>query len=252
VELPDAGCPVIFGEDIAVTGKYMKVIATTPREEYQDNQGAAADRDIQVRVMPGQEAVAIGEVFVGYTDGNHEVWLPDGTQLGILQYTGGDTLTFLSNIGELPIGDGWYPNNILMYDMGGNVVYEVYGDSMVLLGSSLDGDDGVIRWFLPAGTITTAAPVGVTIESGDYKAYDAIPAQGVTVTMMNVTYANARGEEIGSEGVSSPDLIGTLFHGPDGNAEFRSTDPMQMDIPADCIVTHICRALSVIDTRSPI
>ena len=239
VELPDTGCPVIFEEDIAVTGKYMKVIATTPREEYQNNQGTAADRDIQVRVMPGQEAVAIGEVFVGYTDGNHEVWLPDGTQLGILQYTGGDTITFLSNIGELPIGDGWYPNNILMYDMGGNVVYEVYGDSMVLLGSSLDGDDGVIRWFLPAGTITTAAPVGVTIESGDYKAYDAIPAQGVTVTGMNVTYANAQGETVGSEGVSSPDLIGTLFHDGQGNAMFRSMEPMTMDIPDGCIITCV-------------
>ena len=236
---PDSGLKFVFEEKIPVSGQYMKIIAATPREEYQNNQGTAADRDIQVRVMPGQEAVAIGEVFVGYTDGNHEVWLPDGTQLGILQYTGGDTLTFLSNIGELPIGDGWYPNNILMYDMGGNLVYEVYGDSMVMLGSSLDGDDGVIRWFLPAGTITTAAPVGVTIESGDYKAYDAIPAQGVTVTGMNVTYANAQGETVGSEGVSSPDLIGTLFHDGQGNAVFRSTEAMTMDIPDGCIITGI-------------
>ena len=44
---------------------------------------------------------------------------------------------------------------------------------------------------------------------------------------------------MGSEGISVPDLLGTLFHDQEGNAEFHSREPMTMDIPEDSIITHI-------------
>ena len=237
-EIYDSGRGTAYTfRDIPAGGQYIKVIASTPRTEYQNNTGNPAGGAPQVRVMPVQESTPIGAVYVDYTDGHFEEWPHDGTQLGALEYFGGETVTFLSNIGELPMGDGWYPVHIQFVDMGGNVVYEAMDDTRVLLGSSQDG--GLIQWLLPAGTVTMAAPVGVTYTEGDYASYDAIPVQGVTVTQMTVTYANAQGETVGSEGASSPDLLGTLYHVPDGNAEFRSTEPMTVDIPADCIITGV-------------
>ena len=236
-ELPEVGLPVVFDETIPVSGQYMKVIATTPREEQELAVENAAGTAPRVLVMPSQEMTEIGEVTVKYTDGHETSWAP-GLVWGTLWYYGGNTLTFESNeIGGIPAGDGWYPSYICLKDVGGNVVYEASNDGCVFIGEEMDGNFYKIH--LPAGTVTAAAPIGSTYTDGDYTAYDAIPAQGVTVTMMSVTYANAQGEEVGSEGVSSPDLIGTLYHAPDGNAEFRSTGPMTMDIPADCIVTHI-------------
>jgi hypothetical protein len=120
--------------------------------------------------MPAQESTAVGAVFVDYTDGHAYEWPDDGTQMGVLKHTGDETVAFLSNIGELPMGDGWYPNSVIMHDMGGNVVYEAHSDTMVVLGTGLN-EDGVFQWLLPAGTVTTAAPAGTTIETGDYKAY---------------------------------------------------------------------------------
>ena len=218
-------------------GQYMKVVNTYPYEEPQSTEPGQITT--QVIVMPAQGSTAIGAVYVHYTDGHYEEWPADGTQLGSLKYYGGNDVTFVSNIGEVPMGDGWYPDSIMMQDMGGNTAYEVMGGNSVFLGSSLDGSTGMIEWYLPAGTVTTAAPAGTTFESGDYRAYDAIPVQGVTVTSMNVTYANALGEVVGSEGVASPDLIGTLFHDHQGNAEFHSNEPMTMDIPENGILVDI-------------
>lgn len=240
VELPASGQPIVFEEEIPVGGRYMKVIATTPRKEYQTAPGNT-DHGVQVWVMPSQPRTVIGGVLVDYTDGHHEEWNPGNSeQVGLLYYDGGSSLRFQSNFGEIPAGDGWYPNHIILLDMGGNVVYEAAADSYVIAGSSLNAD-GVHEIYLPAGTVTVAAPVGTTVTNTDvdYKAYDAIPAQGVTATAMTVTYANAQGKTIGSEGISSPDLIGTMFHMADGNAEFRSTEPMTMDIPENSIITGV-------------
>ena len=223
---------------IPVTGLYMKVVNTYPYEEPQPPT-EPGQTTTQVIVMPSQERTAVHSIIVDYTDGHREEWPYDGTQLGSLEYTGGNTITFLSNVGELPMGDGWYPNHILFADRGGNIVYEAFDDEIVVRGSSLDGSSGMIEWYLPATAITTAAPAGTTYTNGDYTAYDAIPAQGVTATSMNITYANPQGEVIGSEGVSSPDLIGTLFHDHNGNAEFHSNEPMTMDIPELGIITSI-------------
>ena len=236
--LPDNSQDVEYQFENAVSGRYMKVINTYPPEEKKPQPLEPAERAPQVLVMPMPEGVVVGEVYVEYTDGHREEWPADGTQLGALYYDGGESLTFRSNIGEFPMGDGWYPNHIVMMDIGGNVVYEVNGDSNVILGSELD-EYGVCNIHLPADTVTTRGSIGMTVTSGDYKAYDAIPEQGVTVATMNVTYANAQGETMGSEGISSPDLIGTIFHTPDFNVEFRSKDPMSMDISEDCIITDI-------------
>ena len=237
--IPDDRYTGVQQFDNALTGLYMKVVNTYPYEEQAPQATEPGRTDTQVTVMPVQGATAIGAVYVHYTDGHQEEWPADKTQLGSLKYYGGNDITFVSNIGELPMGDGWYPDSIVMLDMGGNVVYEVMGSTNVLLGSSLDGSTGMIEWYLPATAITTAAPAGTTYTNGDYTAYDAIPLQGATVTSMNVTYANAQGETVGSEGIASPDLIGTIFHAANGNAEFHSTEPMTIDIPQDCIIVDI-------------
>jgi len=237
--MPDDSIGVAHEFDLAVGGQYMKVISTAPYEEYYPQETVPAPTEgTQVVVMPGQGSTAVHSVYVDYTDGHREEWPYDGTQLGALSYDGGSTVTFFSNVGELPMGDGWCPNHILFADSVGNIVYEAYDDTAVYLGGGLD-DDGRILWYLPAGTVTTAAPVGMTFTSGEYTAYDAIPTQGVTVTSMNVSYGNRAEGTIGSEGISSPDLIGTLFHDHRGNAEFHSTEPMTMDIPENFVITHI-------------
>ena len=223
----------------AVSGQYMKVLNTYPVEK-QEPQATEPGRMVsKVLVMPVQESTAVHYVIVDYNDGRREEWPNDGLQHGSLCYDGGNIVTFRSNIGELPMGDGWYPTHILFADSGGNIVYEAYDDTMVVQGSSLDGSAGMIEWYLPAGTVTMAAPVGTTYTEGEYTAYDAIPTQGATVTSMNVTYADEKGEAIGSEGIASPDLIGTIFHDHQGNAEFRSNEPMTIDIPQDGIITDI-------------
>ena len=222
--------------EVPVFGQYMKVISTTPHEEYFPEATEPVRLEAEVLVMPVQGRTAIGEVYLDYNDGSLEHWPGDKTQLGSLYYNGGNTVTFESNIGEFPMGDGWYPTHVLMHDMGGNVVYEVSGSDSVILGGELDG---TYKIHMPAENVTAPAPVGIAFTSGDYTSYDAIPTQGVTVSSMNVTYANAQGETVGSEGVSSPELIGTLFHDYQGNAQFHSTDPMTMDVPEDCIITHV-------------
>ena len=224
-------------EDLPVVGQYRKRIATMTSGEFYASSADAQAGDARVMVMPAQEHTVIGAVYVDYTDGHQEVWDNDGTQLGVLSYTGGNDITFISNIGEFPVGDGWYPNHVLMLDMGGNVVYEVTGGTNVLLGTGYE--DGVCKIYLPAGTVTTAAPAGNTVVNGTFTAYDAIPAYGMTVASMNVAYANRQGETVGSEGMSSPDLIGTIFHNAEGNAKFRSKDAMVLDIPEDCHLTQI-------------
>ena len=222
---------------IPVTGLYMKVVNTYPYEEQQPQPSEPANLDAQVMVMPAQEMTPIGAVYIQYTDGHQTEWAPD-IVWGTLWYHGGNTLTFESNeIGGIPAGDGWYPSYIRLEDMGGNVVYEAEKDGCVFVGEEQDGN-----WYkihLPAVPVTTAAPIGLTYTDGDYRSYDAIPAQGVTATSMTITYANPQGEVIGSEGVASPELIGTLFHALNGNVEFRSNDPMRMEIPEDSIIVDI-------------
>jgi len=226
-------------EALPVFGEYMQVISVTPREMYypQTTEPGNAE-DTQVMVMPSQPSTPIGSIFVDYTDGHQEHWNPgNGEQVGSLCYDGGDTVIFESNVGELPMGDGWYPNHILFADMGGNNVYEAYDHTMVVQGSSQE--NGIVRWYLPAGTVTTAAPVGITFTDGDYTAYDAIPEQGITVASMKVNYGTEADGEIGGEGVASPDLIGTVFHDYLGNAQFHSSNPMGLDIPENAIITYI-------------
>ena len=227
-------------ENLPVGGRYIQLISTTPREEYHlQTTEPAGTEGAEVLVMPAQGMTEISACFIDYTDGHSEHWESDaGEALGTLHYNGGTSLTFESNhIDGIPEGDGWYPNHILLLDMGGNAVYEAVDDTYVILGSEQDG--AFFKIHLPAGTITASAPVGVTFSNGDYSAYDAIPTQGTTVAQMNVTYANAQGETVGSEGIASPDLIGTIFHDYQGNAEFHSTEPMTMDIPEDCIIIDI-------------
>ena len=246
--VPDHGRGIMKTYTFPVMGQYMNVISAAPYEEPHPVPPVTVPSvtvspepgrmDAEVLVMPVQESTVVRSIYVAYSDGSQQEWHDDGTQRGALEYSGESTVTFLSNIGELPMGDGWYPTSIIMFDMGGNVVYEVLGTENVFLGSGLN-DDGVIQWFLPAVNITTPAPMGITYTYDNYHSYDAIPMQGVTVTSMNVTYANAQGETLGSEGISSADLIGTLFHDFQGNAEFHSTDPMSMDIPNGCIITGI-------------
>ena len=231
---------VVFSETIPVVGQYMNVISTTPHEEYFPQTTESAEMEgTQILVMPAQEVTEIGAVFVDYTDGHHEEWNPGtGEVMGTLWYQGGNTLTFESNeVPPLPAGDGWYPSHIILFDMGGNVVYEASGDGYVFLGEEQDGNFYKIH--LPAGSVTTAAPVGITYTEGDYTSYDAIPVQGITVASMKVNYGTEEDGDIGGEGVASPNLIGTVFHDYRGNAEFHSSNPMRMDIPEDVMITYI-------------
>ena len=223
---------------IPVFGQYLKVISAEPYVESESAPTEPVRLAPEIHIMPTQESIPIGAVQVEYTDGHTEEWGPSGReQFGILYYTGGDTVSFLSNFGEIPMGDGWYPNHILMLDMGGNAVYEVSGSS-VILGSELT-DDYSCCIYLPAGTVTSAAPVGTTISVGDYTAYDAIPAAGATVTALVVSYDKPQSESAGSEGVSSPELIGTLYHDSQGNARFQSKDALPLEIPQGSIITGI-------------
>ena len=235
-ELHDNSSPIVFEEEIPVTGNYMKVVTTVPREESQTPEENTAGEEHRVLVMPSQEMTEIGTVYLDYTDGSRNE-IRDKTVVGWL-YRHSDTVVFETNrIDGIPMGDGWYVNHIVLADMGGNIVYEAWGDTHVILGMEESTNQLVLT--LPAGTVTTAAPVGVTYTDGEYTSYDAIPLQGVTVTGMNVSYANAQGEVIGSEGVSSADFIGTLFHDAQGNAVFHSKDPMMMDIPDGHSITSV-------------
>ena len=223
--------------DNAVSGLYMKVVETASYEEQPSQITEPIDAEgTKVLVMPSQDVTPIGSIIVDYTDGHREAWDEDEI-LGHLCREETELIFASNQIGELPMGDNWYPNRVMMTDMGGNVVYEAVSDNMVLLGMEMNGNN--LNLHLPAGTVTMAAPVGINYEKDDYTSYDAIPIQGVTVTSMNVTYANAQGEIIGSEGVSSPDLIGTIFHRADGNVQFQSNAPMTIDIPKDCIIAGI-------------
>ncbi len=236
----DDSLGVAYEFELPVGGQYIQLISAEPYEEVYPQATEPVLMDgTQVTVMPAQGGTAVHSIIVDYTDGSQQEWHYDGTQKGVLEYDGGNTVTFLSNVGELPMGDGWYPNHILFADNGGNIIYEAYSDDIVVLGSSLDGSTGMIQWVLPAETVTSAAPVGMTFTSGEYTAYDAIPVQGATVTSLNVSYGNRAEGTIGSEGIASPNLIGTLFHDHQGNAEFHSTEPMTMDIPDDCVITSI-------------
>ena len=235
-ELPNSGSSIVFEEEIPVSGQYMKVIETSPHKTPQNDQSNASGENIRILVMPSQEMTEIRTVYLDYTDGSRDE-IQDDTVIGWLYQQPGELVFETNRISHIPMGDGWYVNHIVLADMGGNIVYEAYGDTHVI--QAMEESTNQLILTLPMGTVTTAAPVGVTYAEGDYTAYDAIPAQGVTVTMMNITYANAEGEAVGSEGISSPDLIGTLFHTADGNVEFRSKEPMTMDVPADCILTHI-------------
>ena len=239
--IPNESLVVNHEFEFAVAGSpYLKVLSAMPYEEYYPQETISAQMEgTEVTVMPAQGGTAVHSIYVDYTDGSRQEWHYDGTQKGALEYNGGDTVTFFSNVGELPMGDGWYPNHIFFADSGGNIVYEAYDDTLVVQGSSLDGSTGMIQWILPAGTVTAAAPVGMTFTSGDYTSYDAIPLQGATVTSLNVSYGNREEGTIGSEGVSSPELIGTLFHDYQGNAEFHSNEPMTMEIPEGCVITGI-------------
>jgi len=220
-------------------GRYMNVVNTAPYTEFApEAAGQDTGENTRVTVMPAQGSTPVHAIIVDYTDGSRQEWHYDGTQRGSLEYEGGSVITFLSNVGELPMGDGWYPNHILFADSGGNSVYEAYADNLVVLGSSLDGSTGMIEWYLPGETVTTAAPVGITYTEGEYTAYDAIPAQGVTVAQLNVTYGNVEEGDTASEGIASPGLIGTIFHDYQGNAEFHSNEPMTMDVQ-DSIITRI-------------
>ena len=226
-------------EALPVFGEYMQVISVTPREKYYPQTTEPGNgEETQIMVMPSQPSTPIGSIFVDYTDGHHEEWNPgNGEQVGSLRYDGGDTVIFESNVGELPMGDGWYPNHILFADMGGNIVYEAFDHTLVIRGSSQE--NGSISWHLPAGTVTTAAPVGITFTDGDFTSYDAIPEQGITVASMKVNYGTEVDGDIGGEGVASPDLIGTVFHDYLGNARFQSSYPMRLDIPENVIITYI-------------
>ena len=234
--IPDDRYNAAYTFDNAIIGTYMKVVNTYPYEEPQAPTEPVR-MDSEVLVMPTQEMTPIGAVYIRYTDGHQTEWAPD-IVWGTLWYHGGNTLTFESNeIGSIPSGDGWYPSYIRLEDMGGNVVYEAEKDGCIFIGEEQDGTFYKIH--LPAAAITTAAPAGVTFESGDYRAYDAIPTQGVTVASMHFTYATPQGEIMGSEGISSPGLIGTLFHDHNGNAEFHSNEPMTTDIPEGSLIVDI-------------
>ncbi|MBQ6720151.1 MAG: HAMP domain-containing histidine kinase [Oscillospiraceae bacterium] len=222
---------------LPVYGQYMHVISAMPYEEkYPQETVPTSGEETRVTVMPSQEMTEIGWVALDYTNGTREEY-QDGALWGWL-YVHGDAVVFeTQRISNIPMGDGWYVNHIALADMGGNIVYEAYDDACVI--QAMDGGNNQLLVTLPKGMATAAAPAGMTFTSGDYTSYDAIPTQGVTVTAMSVTYGNLQGEALGSEGVSSPDLIGTLFHDAQGNAVFRSTEPMSMDIPQDSIITHI-------------
>jgi len=236
--------PAVYAFDLPVYGEYLKVMSTMTQEEYDrlrgnDEHQTPAEPGIQVHVMPAKGMTEISAVYMDYNDGHSEEWSTSTEEaLGALHYDGGNTLTFESNhMDGIPEGDGWYPIHVLLLDMGGNTAYEVTGDSYVILGSEQDG--AFYKLHLPAGTVTATAPMGITFTSGSFESYDAIPAAGATVSMMNVTYGTAAEGAMGSEGVSSPDLIGTVYHDPAGNVRFQSTDPMTMDIPEDALILHI-------------
>lgn len=239
MELED-GSKAAYSFRIPVSGSYTKVVSTMTEDEYyQQNEQPTepANRDAQVLVMPAQEDTPILTVVLDYTDGSGTEY-HTGEVLGNLHFQNGGELFFESNeIGEIPMGDGWYVNHIVLVDAGGNVVYEAQDDTHVLSAMSMEGS--ILRLYLPAGTVTAAAPTGTSVTDGDFTSYDAIPAAGTTVASMNVTYGKVGSGGVASEGISSPNLIGTIFHDSQGNVQFRSTDPMQMDIPANAVITQI-------------
>ena len=221
---------------VPVGGEYIRVLSVTPRDEYEgDSPQVSGSAQANVTVMPAQELTSVYLVELTYTNGSSEIY-HNGEPQGELLYDGSRVVFDSNVIGEIPMGDGWYVSHIRMADMAGNVVYEAMDDRNVIQGMQMM--DNYLLLELPAGQMTAAAPVGISYSNGEYSSYDAIPMQGITVAQMNVTYADETGD-LGSEGVASPGLIGTLFHDWQGNAEFHSTDPMSMDIPADAVISHV-------------
>lgn len=220
---------------LPANGEYMRVISVSPRQDSTSQETGEAT--IQVMVMPSQRITQIGALVAEYSDGHREEWDSEEVLGELMQMDGGGLMLESRNIDGIPEGDGWYVTHIVLSDMGGNVVYEAFGEPALFQGVAQDG--ALMQWWLPTGTAAFAAVSGTTVTEGEYTAYDAIPKHGVTVSSASVTYANAQGETLGSEGISSPDLIGTVFHDAEGNAQFRSKDPMTMDIPQGCIITYV-------------
>ena len=230
------GHAAVYTFRIPVSGSYMKVISTTPRSEYEGEIPGETEPSgqRQVHVVPAVDITLVSAVILDYTDGSQTVF--EDTEVGTLYRSGQELIFETTHIGNIPEGDGWYVNQIQMLDQAGNVVYAASSPGILYNWSSQEGN--VLLMGLPDGQTTQFAPSGTTFTEGDYTAYDAIPPEGVTVAQLQVTYGDETGD-MGSEGIASPDLIGTLFHDHQGNAEFHSTEPMTLDIPEGAILTHI-------------
>ena len=221
----------------ASIGHYMKVLSITPAEEYDPETAVTMpDGEYRVTVAPSQPVTVIGFAAIDYSDGSLQHW-NTGEKVGTL-YDNGSALVLESYLmSDIPMGDGWYPCHILLEDMAGNVVYEATASDVIIMGMEQDGN--LTRIHLPPGQTTEPALTGTDIIEGNYVAYDAIPAEGMSVAQISVTYGDAEHGSIASEGVSSVDLLGIIFRNADGNPEFHSTAPMMLDIPDGANIIHI-------------
>ena len=71
------------------------------------------------------------------------------------------------------------------------------------------------------------------IAVGETAFYDAVPPEGATVTQITVSYGDS------SEGVGSPDGLGTIFHNANGHVEFRANMDGILDVSRRSELTSI-------------
>ncbi|MGM9590751.1 MAG: histidine kinase dimerization/phospho-acceptor domain-containing protein [Faecousia sp.] len=235
----DAG-EVAHTFQVPITCRYMNVINTMSQEEYRqrhpDPEPTTPVSDAQILVMPQPDRVSVGSVTLDYLDG-HQTFYDLAPNPGFLYFQNDGTLAFKTTMfDEASVGAFWNINHIQMRNPDGDVVYEAYGDSGLVTGTSQAGN--IFEMYLPAGEMTQSVPAETTVTDEACVITDAIPPQGCTVSQLNVTYGKPGEAAMGSEGVGA-DIIGTIYHVDEGVVQFRSLHPMTMDLPEGTVITHI-------------
>lgn len=230
---------VAYTFTIPTNVRYLNVTDLMTTDEYWaiNAEPSSPTSNAQVVTSPMQSGISVGKLLLDYLDGTQRLYTFD-SRPGFLFVQDGQTLIFKTTaLNAEQLGDYWYINHVLITDTKSNVVYEAFGQGNydTVTGYSVAGN--VLEMYLPAGE-APAFPEETEAPAMETTVMDAIPSQGSTVAQIDMTYANARGEEQGTDSVSAV-LLGTIFHDDDGIVQFQSLNPMNFECPQGSILTRI-------------
>ena len=230
---------VAYTFTIPTNVRYLSVTNLMTTDEYWaiNAEPSSPTSNAQVVTSPMQSGISVGKLLLDYLDGTQRLYTFD-SRPGFLFVQDGQTLIFKTTaLNAEQLGDYWYINHVLITDTKSNVVYEAFGQGNydTVTGYSVAGN--VLEMYLPAGE-APAFPEGTQAPAMETTVMDAIPSQGSTVAQIDMTYANAQGEEQGTDCVSAV-LLGTIFHDDDGTVQFQSLNPLSFEHPQGSILTRI-------------